>query len=358
MFTVEMLAADHGDCLWVEWGSGAARYKMLIDGGTANTAAALKAKLTALPVAARRFELVVITHIDSDHIAGVIELLRAPDLHLSIGEVWFNGYQALRDFEATRGALQGETLSALIQEKRLKHNVSFGDRVVRVPPHGPLPTFTLPGAMVLTLLSPRDEELRKLRAAWERECEAAGLRPGRAPPQAKGEARRRRAREAALAALEPLVERPFEQDDAPANGSSIAFLAQCEGAACLFTGDAYPEVINDSLERYFRAHGNAPLTLDAMKVPHHGSRNNLDWSCLQRFDCRRFLVSTDGGIFDHPDPETLARLVLYGAEGCEIVCNYRNPRVLALGAGALTGRHRHRVTVPDEGREGIAVRLV
>ena len=33
MFTIEMLPAAHGDCLWIEYGSGQEVRRILIDGG-------------------------------------------------------------------------------------------------------------------------------------------------------------------------------------------------------------------------------------------------------------------------------------------------------------------------------------
>ena len=90
--------------------------------------------------------------------------------------------------------------------------------------------------------------------------------------------------------LEKLLDVPFAQDGAEANGSSIALLAECEGKRCLLTGDAYPGVLMESLERLFAERGPAPLRLDAMKVSHHGSRGNTTWPLLYRVECGRYLA--------------------------------------------------------------------
>ena len=71
MLRIEMLPAGHGDCLWVEWGDGAQRRRMLVDGGTAGSFPALRARLRALPAGERRLELLVVTHVDADHIAAI-----------------------------------------------------------------------------------------------------------------------------------------------------------------------------------------------------------------------------------------------------------------------------------------------
>ena len=76
MLNLEMLPAAHGDCLWIEYGDGKQTRRILIDGGPAHTYPALRARILHLPPDARRFELLVITHIDGDHIEGIVRLLQ------------------------------------------------------------------------------------------------------------------------------------------------------------------------------------------------------------------------------------------------------------------------------------------
>ena len=57
MLRIEMLPAAHGDCLWIEYGSGATVHRILIDGGPAHTYPALRERILHLPANARRFEL-------------------------------------------------------------------------------------------------------------------------------------------------------------------------------------------------------------------------------------------------------------------------------------------------------------
>ena len=75
MFRIEMLPAAHGDCLWIEYGSGSTVHRILIDGGPAHAYPALRERILHLPADERRFDLLVITHIDADHIEGIIRLL-------------------------------------------------------------------------------------------------------------------------------------------------------------------------------------------------------------------------------------------------------------------------------------------
>jgi hypothetical protein len=51
-----------------------------------------------------------------------------------------------------------------------------------------------------------------------------------------------------------------------------------------------------------------PATLEAFKVCHHGSQNNIDIPLLEHIQCSRLLVSTNGETCGHPDPAAPARI--------------------------------------------------
>jgi len=74
MLRVEMLPADRGDCLLIEYGAtDEVEYRVLIDGGHANAYEEVQERLLQVPTDAegrRQFELLVITHIDGDHVDG------------------------------------------------------------------------------------------------------------------------------------------------------------------------------------------------------------------------------------------------------------------------------------------------
>jgi beta-lactamase superfamily II metal-dependent hydrolase len=354
MFSIELLPAQHGDCLWVEYGAAERPHRMLIDGGTPGTWGVLKARLERLPREERRLELLVVTHIDADHLGGALELLEDDALGVTFGDVWFNGFGHLPKTEGTRNARQGEALSRALRRRELPWNQAFGGGAVVLPEAPTLPVVTLPGAMSLTLFSPTAATLTKLRSAWERELRNAGLTPGGAPPApARARARTRDAGPPDVAAL---LQKPFEQDTAEANGSSIAFLAEHDGRRCLFTGDAHPVVLMDALERWFLTHPDPALRLDALKVPHHGSENNLNWEFLYRLECPRYLISTDGGVFHHPDPEAIARLVRYGGRGVELCFSHRSEETAPWAHPALAAHWGISTRYPD-GAAGLRVEL-
>ncbi len=319
MLRIEMLPASYGDSLWVEYGSPDRSHRVLIDGGLAGTARLLERRL-GTKSAPLELDLLVVTHIDADHIAGILALLDEHADRLRPGDVWFNGPDHL-DPDGL-GVYQGEVLSRRLDQLRWPWNRAFDGGAVVVPQHGPLPIVRLPGGATLTLLSPDAERLRRLRRAWNREIpklekrlEALDRLGGEDESEEEGAA-------SPSVDVEALAAEPFEEDDAVANGSSIAFLFEYGGWTCLFSGDAFPSVLLGALARV----ESLPDRLDVFKLPHHGSKGNLSRELVARLPAAHYLVSTNGKRFNHPDDASIAR-ILTGDLAPKILCfNYRTPR--------------------------------
>ena len=306
MFRIHMLAADHGDCLWVEYGDSHPPKRILIDAGTVGTyprSLAPKVKATVEAEGSCKFELFVVTHIDADHIGGAIEFLKqAGATGVSIKEIWFNGYFHLSNTSASvLGAKQGEMLTPLVQNGPWTWNKHFKNLAVMVPDSGKLPTFNIAG-MKITLLSPTFDKLKKLKPKWEKEIEKAGLVPGHAfelnevlPDGFLG------------GKVEDWADTAFNEDTAEPNGSSIAFVAEYQGKRVLFGADALPGVLLGSLKR--APLGKDSLPLKAFKLPHHASKNNVSREMIAAFPAEHYLVSTNGQQFGHPDEEAIARIL-------------------------------------------------
>src|SRR6266536_1114718 len=213
MLKLQLLPAACGDCLWLEYGTPPATRVVIIDGGLRETARTLSERIDA----ARRersaetldVELLVVTHIDNDHILGIIALLKSAPTSLRVKDVWFNGRSQLMrlptpaqsdtgrsskarggrpvdlmggtddtaDEDKSFGDLaalpspfdllgpqQGDELSELLSTGRLpwnQHPRWQGDAVM-VPEIGDLPVVTLDGGLRLTLLGPPFARLYKL----------------------------------------------------------------------------------------------------------------------------------------------------------------------------------------------------
>jgi beta-lactamase superfamily II metal-dependent hydrolase len=368
-----MLPAGHGDSLLVTYGEPAAPHHILIDGGPYYTYSdgafaertTLSERVQKLIEAGFPLDLLVITHIDADHIEGAVKLLANWPKNLKLAEVWFNAWRHLKhDPGDLLGPVQGEMLSALIQKRGLDWNQALSGRAIAVVPDETLSPIELPGGMKLTLLSPTPVELAALRRTWETGLQEAGLDPD--SPKAALERLKKDPRlrpddiddllgERQLD-VEALAEASFESDAGPANGTSIAFIAEFEGKRCLFAGDAHPAVLEASIRQWLHERSESSLRLDAFKLPHHGSKNNLSPKLLELVECKRFLISTNGRYFGHPDEEALARIVVHGGE--PILCfNYRTGKSAAWDDAGLKQDYGYQTVYGDERDGGLIVEL-
>lgn len=358
IFEVNVLPAGNGDCIWIEYGDASSPHRILIDGGTQGTYKRLKRKIQSLTLAKVHFDLLVITHIDGDHIAGALELLERNELPVSFGDIWFNGYRHLpaekiEDF----GALQGERLTTALLDpkKKLRWNANpafQGGRICVQQDGSPIQVKDLPEGLDIFVMSPGIEQLSALRPVWEKECSHAGLDPTRPveeetalPPGIE-----------AMGAIdvESLAATKFKEDDKPANGASIALLLRYEGKNVLLAGDAFPSVITKSVESLG---GHKPLTVDLLKLPHHGSQNNVNKELIEKVPAGHFVFSSNGATHGHPDPEGVARAVKFGGHDAQIIFNYRSKITQVWDEAGLKRRYRFSLGYGD-GESPYAIKLL
>lgn len=308
--SIEMLPARHGDALWIEWGDPNDRHRMLIDGGPKPAFDDVKRRIDQVDPSDRRLDLLIVTHIDLDHIGGVIELLEDRSLDIHYDDIWFNDRRHLTEGASTRGAVQGEYLAKLLTERRLPWNRAFGQRAVQVGNTGALPRVELEGGLTLTLLSPTPDKLLALRDEWDKTIEEA---------QRKAEERAAEEAEDGTRGDRDV----FGGDSSKANGSSIAAIMEYRDERWLLAGDAHTDVLLGGLQRYGDAIDEHPIRLDGFKLPHHGSARNITPDLLAAIDCQRFLVSTNGAYFKHPDASCID-LIVQSVDHPELVFNYRS----------------------------------
>lgn len=330
-----MLPAANGDCLWLEYGAGPERKRILVDCGTESSWPALQARILRQPEDQRHFDLLVITHIDGDHIGGALPLLKHRHvLGLSFGEIWFNDADAI--VATGLGVGEGIVLSKILggdADLRRAWNRSTRPKAVGIPELKPgtvLPGFDF-GELRLTLLSPTRRQLRRLKDKWSKVVaeldEKRKRQPGFVIPAEKwlgGSA-------TGTASSAPCAAR----DTSVANGSSIAFLATYRGTSILFGADAFAPTLRKSLD-----HLRLAQPISGFKLSHHGSKANLTAPLLAAASSRHYLFSSDGSEHGHPHPETL-EMVTAGDTPKTLHFNYRAQHVLDWLAAHPAGRGRN-----------------
>ncbi len=358
LFDIEMLPAENGDCLWIEYGDPKKPRRILIDCGAESTARVLGSRFDGS--SPWSFELFVLTHIDADHINGVLPLFGDPALNARFQDIWFNGWRQVSTFLSVK---QGEEFSRLLEDPKrgLPWNRAMSATGAKVPAPiviasgKPLPSFELPDGMRLTLLSPGANQLTRLGRLWQsalRELQTGPKMLGRKVPPPP-------VTNFAAFDLEALANAPERKDPSVPNGSCIALLAEFDGRSILLTGDAYADVLATSIKalQRERGHDGEKLKLDALKLSHHGSANATTSALLNLIDCPRYLVSTNGNIFYHPDRESIARVILHGGDQPTLLFNYRSTFNGLWDEPSLRKRYRYHSVYPAEGKEGLRVSL-
>jgi hypothetical protein len=328
MFTLEALDARHGDSLLLRWGGDGASRLMVIDGGPSGVfRASLKPRLDALrderggpdPLT---IDLLMVSHIDDDHIRGVLDLTR----HLldlkkerrpvpwKVVSLWHNSFDDLignaapltASLEAavrpvsTGGALppglpldrpaalvvasvgQGRDLRNDAKGLNLRVNRPWG-KLVWAPEDGRR-THELDEGLQLTVVGPLEAQVQALQKEWDKKLE---------------EMRRKSGAEAQAVAAE-FVDRSVY------NLSSIVVLASRGGRRMLLTGDARGDIVLKGLEGAGLLQ-NGAIHVDLFKVPHHGSSRNVTTDFFRQITADHYVISADGRD-GNPDPEMLTML--------------------------------------------------
>lgn len=339
MIELAMLPGRDGDCLLLSYGTGDGRRRVLLDGGRGATYAEVAPVLAALDPP--WLDLLVVTHVDQDHVLGVLALFADP-ARVPVREVWFNGFDHLKGVALeTFGARDGELLTTALLDQNVPWNRAFGGEPVEFD----RPVVSL-GDATYRIVAPDRDLLERLAPVWERECREHGLMPGVAarpiPPEGF--------ETFGAGNVDTLAATPFRSDTSKANATSISFLFECNGVRILFTGDGDDARIVESLTPLAKAEGGR-LRLDALKIAHHGSAGNISRRLLDLIDCPRYLISTNGDRHAHPDPIAMARILVHGGPNKELVFNYRE-RAKPWDRRELRAKYGLTVVTPPADQDG------
>ena len=346
LFSLDVIRARKGDCLILHYGSEDDPRLMLIDGGPRGVYAPhLKPRLEKikqerglekndpLPV-----DLLMVSHVDDDHIQGILDLTR--DLtqenpqFAQILSFWHNSFENILGdtpqeltaaFKSQFGAasMGGDpsgltvdveeeeeevivsslkVLASIQQGAQLRRDIidklesplnqEFDGGLILASEMGEAIdmededkddglTFTVVGPML-----PELKDLHEKRQAWLKELEKGGKTP-----------------EDVLSAY---------VDKSVPNLSSLVVLAEAGDKRMLLTGDARGDKILEGLELVGLMEEGGTMHVDLLKVPHHGSANNLDDDFFERITADHYVFSGDG---EHGNPERESLQMLLDARG-------------------------------------------
>lgn len=329
LFTLEAVFAKHGDALILHYGPFGDPAMLLIDGGAPGAwGGFLKPRFLELrdefDIGEREsfpLEMVMVSHVDSDHIAGVLDLFDeqvaahdgAAPLPFEIKRLWHNSFDDILDNTGEevvselsvaleeRGAIdasplendtaaviasvaQGRNLRKAAEKLGMKINDPF-EGLVMAPA---AKKIELGHGLTFHVLGPDRERVEDFRKRWDKDL-------------AKILEKEQEAAESASFA-----------DNSPFNLASIVVLAEMEidgtNKTMLLTGDARGDFILEGLEAagLWQTDG-PPLHVDVLKVPHHGSDRNVTKEFFEQVTADDYLVSGDG-FHGNPEPKMLQML--------------------------------------------------
>lgn len=310
---IEFLKAFNGDSIRINFKNNNQVFNILIDGGTSTTYSykdkkdgkmkdgELKKLITSLKKKNEQLDLVILTHIDDDHIDGLLKWFSKDQYAIDfIKEVWFNSgkniKKYLNDQKSKIDTLKFKektTLTSVKQgvdfEKYIKNKDVWDGQVIKQKDIIPW------NNIIFKILSPNDTKLDKLLKQWKKKEPDSLLDTSRKNDYKK--------------TLKELIKNDdFNEDKSPYNGSSIAFILNYENSNFLFLGDAHPTVIVNELKKLKYSESNK-LKVDFVKLSHHGSQKNTSIELLKLIETDKYIISTNGGLHNHPDKLTIARVI-------------------------------------------------
>ena len=333
MVTLEALNALSGDCLLLRYPGGDGKERLwIIDGGPKSETVdgkkiavwkdVLLPRLKEIsPAKPLQVALGMVSHIDDDHINGMQKLtstlIKPPPgapAAVKFSRFWFNSFDKLvgpkpesAPEEAATASLQllveelvpdiddehatpvmqsigqGNLLAADIRSLVLQGNQPINGLVVARKGQ---PKILIEGAEV-TVIGPLESRLEALRKEWAK-------------------AFKKPTKKARQAALQELFLPRKSQDKSVPNLSSIVVLVEVGGRKLLLTGDAHGDDIVSAWKEL--GLGENPVSIDLLKMPHHGSIRNTTQPFLEFFVADHYVFSADGK-HDNPDAPTLEAVV-------------------------------------------------
>jgi metal-dependent hydrolase (beta-lactamase superfamily II) len=301
-FNIRVLPASPGDCIVVTYTHENRVKNIIIDGGIGETYyGELKDVVKGIAERKEFVDLLVITHVDYDHIEGICRWFEDEEGDKSIvKKIWFNSGTIMKQyFEGIPDSSReiqlvdvDNTKKSISQGISLENKINelggAGIKVVVADPEG----IELDGIKIW-VLSPNVKELSKLNVRWEIE---------------EDKNKKMSAKKDYSNKMSDLVLNKFKEDASRVNRSSIALLLEHEGHRILLGGDAVPSVLIESLKAmgYDEKH---KIQLDLFKVSHHGSKKNTSEELLKIIDCNNFVISSDASTHGLPNKECFARII-------------------------------------------------
>ncbi|WP_332736853.1 hypothetical protein [Flavihumibacter sp.] len=316
MFKLHVIQAEFGDSMLIEYGSRQSPKYFLIDGGPSDVYDNfLRSELENIVGASGTLDVVAITHVDIDHIKGILDFLaelksqsdNGKEHFLKVKDLWMNTFSGTIDNDgamtkrintifsnaasnnvnmastgiAINGIKEGNKVTTLCNVLQIPINTPTVQSIFRVGSPNAALTY---GNLTITIVGPTKENLEALKTEWEEWITA-------------------RENEMGAGNFNILS----MSDKSIPNLSSIAFLIEGNGRSMLFTGDGRGDHLTEGLKKKGLLN-NGRMHVEVLKVAHHGSDRNTNRTFFENITADTYVISANGK-HSNPDYATLSWII-------------------------------------------------
>lgn len=296
--TISFQFLEHGDCTIITTNE----FTMMIDGGNTDPFDPLDFN-GPIP----SLDSIIVTHIDKDHIGGVVDCLKREDLVAGLKYIVFNEpknsalfKKLTKSSNVTSG--HGDLLGTIIESnENIQHinHVFTGFDKINTLNQSAIEGQIITGHTQFFVLSPPKASLDRLYKKWD--------------PEFYKEATNVCGKTEMEGSIE-LLGNTDEFDTMMPNGSSLAFLISHNTNNFLILGDAHIKNITKKLQSMgYKDVDGERLQLDFVKLSHHGSKRSTSSTFLSLIETENYVISKSLATpAKNPDRDTIAKIAKFG----------------------------------------------
>lgn len=322
---LHVLKAMEGDAFILTVEENGNMFNMVIDGGPLDAYHEISVKLNQLD----HIDILVITHFDRDHYEGIIEWLKEDPSRLQkIGKIWVNCAGVIpvdlgNEVSAYSNSHFFKEFLEGVEQNHPDWNIDWKQEIIAGYKYTNQNPF-----VEIEIIAPTNESKGIFEHEYEKQYPAISA-------QGVKDQMSRSLKELA----DDEILKPAYQK---VNNSSIAMIIRTNDKSLLMTGDCMATDMYNYITQKLNKSKEDPLSIDIMKLSHHGSRYNINNDLLDIVDCDKYLITTNGGAgnANHPDRQTIAKILKRDGrrdKHIEICLNYsRKDEMASHGTKFLT----------------------
>lgn len=389
MIKLKIIPASYGDSFLLSIKEENQFINILIDGGFSKTYDDyLQDLIKELAEKNQKLNLVINTHIDSDHIRGLISFFIENNKKqiIKIEDIWFNGLEQIinrypnkpekededekivdnilkkgyeDEFEENEqiSSKEGVALSGLIEFGQYNHNQNNNGKAI----NSEIKEISLSENVKIKIINPNLEKLQALEKEWLEEMNKLNFHFSIPKNQnlvssfefiisrLKNFYKEQDIKISSIDELKLYLSDLKERDTSIVNDSSISFVIEAYDKKLLFLGDAIIKNIEECniIKELKNIYGENYI-FDLIKLPHHGSAYNITKDFINLFSGNEYIVSTNSEKHRHPDLSVLANIICQNPqEEKTIIFNYPIKQAELLDNKEWKDKYKYDLVIGD-----------